>query len=55
MGVQLYSHQEGNKRGKRRYGSYVYCLQSQKNWEYFDHECDEGVSEDAFFPVYVSV
>ena len=25
----------------------------KSNWEYFDHECSEGVSEDTFFPVYV--
>lgn len=44
-----------NKKGEFRCGSDVYCLESQENWEYFDHECAEGVSEDTFFPVCVPI
>lgn len=36
-----------------RCGADVYFLQSQENWKNFDHECAEGVSEDARFFIFV--
>jgi len=48
-GVQLYTNKEGQSKSRRRCGSYVYCLQSPENWEYFVRGSTEGVSEDTRF------
>ena len=52
MGVQLYSHEEGNKQGELRCRVYVYLIQSPADWEYFDHGSAEGVFVDTCASVF---
>jgi hypothetical protein len=52
MGVQLYSHKEGNGKSELRCRVNANRIQSQENCQYFDHRSAERVSKDACFDVF---
>ena len=51
-GVQLYTYQKRDKKGKLRCGINVSRIQSQANCEYFDHRSPKRVPKDTFFYVF---